>query len=226
MRTPLQLLLASFVLSASAAPAQTSAELCARTARSGNIDACQAALAADRRDLASRRHLAHAYLARNDYENMARVHGEIVALAPDDHRTHYDFAAALAAFWRIEEAIEPLAIALRLKPDDGPTLRLAAILYDANRRFEDSFVVIKRAAEAGDRLQMFELAARYRDGQGTSADPAASLHWLTRAAESGHVTAMVRLRDLYATGGTGLTADAAKAAYWDERQRREGSAPP
>ena len=202
--------------------AQSAAELCARTAREGNVAACQSAVALDRTDLASRRNLALAYLGRNDYENATRVHGEIVALAPDDHATHYDFAAALAAFWRIEEALEPLAVALRLNPDHGPTLRLATILYDGARRFEDSFRVILRAAERGDRLQMFELSARYRDGLGTAADPEASLHWLTRAAEAGHVTAMLRLRDLYRDGNGRVSADAAKSAYWDERQRREG----
>lgn len=224
MRACRRLVAAACLFAATAALAETPAELCARTAHQGNVEACRAALAADREDLRSRRHLALAYLSRNDYENAIRIHGEIVALAPGDHATHYDFAAALAAFWQFEEALEPLAVALRLKPDDGPTLRLAAILYDASRRHGDAFTVIRRSAEQGDRLQMFELSARYRDGLGTAADPAASFHWLTRAAEHGHVTAMLRLRDIYRTGGDGIARDTAKAAYWDERQRREGYA--
>lgn len=211
-------------LAALPAPAETFADLCARTAKDGNVAACEAALAANRQDLDSRRHLARAYLARNDYENTVRVHGEIVALAPHDPASHFDFAAALAAFWRIEEAVEPLAVALRLRPDHGPTLRLAAILYDANRRDADAFAVIRRASELGDPLQMFELSARYRDGRGTPADADAALHWLNRAAEHGHVTAMLRLRDIYRTGSGTVAADSAKAAYWDDRQRREGAA--
>lgn len=216
---------AAVILTAPPAQAETAAELCARTARLGNIEACTAAVAANRHDLASRRHLALAYLSRNDYENTARVHGEIVALAPDEHTTHFDFAAALATFWRYEEALEPLAVALRLDPDHGPTLRLAAILYEANRRHDDAFAVIRRGAEGGDRLLMFALSAKYRRGLGTPVDPEAAFHWLNRAAEHGHITAMRMLRDILREGREGIPPDDAKAAYWDERQRREGLHP-
>lgn len=212
-------------LASGLAQAETPADLCARTARLGNIEACAAAVLADRRELSSRRNLALAYLSRNDYENTVRVHGEIVALAPDDHASHFDFAAALATFWRYEEALEPLAVALRLDPDHGPTLRLAAILYEANRRDEDAFAVIRRGAEAGDRLQMFALSAKYRRGRGIAADPDAAFLWLNRAAESGHITAMRMLRDIYREGREGIAIDDAKASYWDERQRRESLMP-
>jgi TPR repeat protein len=155
----------------------------------------------------------------------AQVNGEIVALAPDDHATHFDFAAALATFWRYEEALEPLAVALRLDPDHGPTLRLAAILYEANRRHDDAFAVIRRGAERGDRLQMFALSAKYCRGLGTPVDPEAAFRWLNQAAEHGHITAMRMLRDILREGREGIPLDDAKAAYWDERLRREGLHP-
>ena len=88
-----------------AAPGENAASLCARTAKDGNVEACRAAVAADRRDLASRENLALAYLSLGDDEDCFQTHAEIVALAPDDGHSHFAYAAALTTFSRYDDAV-------------------------------------------------------------------------------------------------------------------------
>jgi TPR repeat protein len=216
--------LMAMCVSAAAASAQTSAELCARTAKDGNIQMCQAAVAANPRDLASRKHLAYAYLALNNDINCFRTHDEIVRLAPDDPDSHYLFAVALMTFGRFQDAVEPARIALRLNPNDLPTVQIAALVFEATRHEDEAFAAFRRGAALGDPLLMFDTAMAYAQGRGTPRDDAASFAWLTRAAEGGHVTAMVMLSEIYRDGRAGVTPDAGRAAHWAARAKAEGAA--
>lgn len=205
------------------AVAESPAALCAQTAEDGNVDACRAAVAADRRDLISRKNLALAYLSNNDGENCFRTHAEIVALAPDAADSHFSYAAALATFGRYEDAVPFARTALHLAPDNISIVQLAALLFEMTRHNEEAFAAFRRGAELGDARLMFDLAQAYARGLGTSPDPRASFAWFERAAEAGHVTAMLRLSDLYRRG-EGVTSDAAQAVAWAERARLEGMA--
>ncbi len=211
--------------SATNQPGESDTALCARTAREGNFKACTRAVRDDPDDLDSRRNLAAAYLAVNDLENTDRVHREIVALTPDDPRAYYDYAAALSTFFEFKQAMEPVRVALRLAPDDLPTLRLAAIIFEQAKSYRDAFAAARAGAEHGEMLLMFDTAVYYQRGLGTPADPEAARLWFERAAEAGHVAAMETLARIHREGRDGAPIDAAKAEYWEKRATDEGVPP-
>lgn len=217
------LLALAFSYHARAADAESPAALCARTAKDGNVEACKAALDADRRDLASRQNLALAYLSIGDGEDCFQTHAEIVALAPDEASSHFAFAAALTTFGRYGDAVPFVRTALRLAPDDLTTVRLAALLFEMTSHNDEAIVAFQRGAELGDPLLMFDLALAHARGLAGNPDPDAAQLWFERAAEAGHVTAMLRVSEIYRTGN-GVPADPAKADYWADRARREGMA--
>lgn len=217
--------LAAFAVlpSATAAPGETAAAICARTAKDGNVEACQAAVAADRRDLASRENLALAYLSLGDGEDCFQVHAEIVALAPDTANAHFIYAAALMTFGRYDEAVPFIRTALRLAPDDLATVQLAALLFEMTSHTDEAMAAFRLGADLGDPLLMYDLALGYARGLDGAPDPALARAWFEHAAEAGHVTAMLRVSDMYRSG-TGVAVDVAKAEAWAARARREGMA--
>lgn len=219
MRMPL---VCVFALGLSIRPADAAGEAqrCADRARDGEIVDCLAALAADPHDLVARRHLAFAYLARNDPDRCFAVHREIVVLAPDDASAWLDYAVAAATFWDYATAVEPIRTALRLAPDDRIALRVAAIVFRMAGLPHDALAAMHHGAELGDDLQMAALAYAYRHGFGTAPEIGASAFWLTRAAARGHVGAMEDLAELYRHGADGIPADPMAAAAWAERARR------
>lgn len=225
MRSAIATLLLAMAMAgdAAAADAESTAALCARTAKDGNVEACKAAVAADRRDLTSRQNLALAYLSLGDGEDCFQTYAEIVALAPDEPSSHFSYAAALTTFGRYNDAVPFVRTALRLSPDDLPTVQLAALLFEMTRHNDEAIAAFRHGAELGDALLMFDLALAYARGLGGPADPAAARAWFERAAEAGHVTAMLRVSEMYRRGD-GVAADAAKADYWAARARREGMA--
>ena len=225
MRSAIAALLLAITFShhAIAADAESAATLCARTAKDGNVEACKAAVDANRRDLASRENLALAYLSIGDGEDCFQTHAEIVALAPDEPTSHFAFAAALTTFGRYDDAVPFVRTALRLAPDDLTTVRLAALLFEMTSRNDEAVAAFRHGAELGDSLLMFDLALANARGLAGAPDPAAARLWFERAAEAGHVTAMLRVSEIYRTGN-GVAADPAKADYWAERAHREGMA--
>ncbi|HSE77019.1 MAG TPA: hypothetical protein VLG66_03375 [Alphaproteobacteria bacterium] len=206
-------------------PGESDAALCARTAREGNFKACTRAVTDNPDDLDSRRNLAAAYLAVNDLENTDRVHREIIALIPDDPHAYYDYAAALSTFFEYKLAMEPIRAALRLAPDDLPTLRLAAIIFEQAKSYRDAFAAAHAGAEHGEVLLMFDTAVYYQRGLGTPVDPTAARLWFERAANAGHVAAMEILGKIYREGRDGAPVDAARAEYWEKRAADEGIPP-
>jgi TPR repeat protein len=206
-----------------ATKAETAAALCARTAKDGNVAACETAVRADPGDMASRKNLALAYLSINDDDGCFRTHTRIVELAPDNPDSHYGFAAALMTFGHYGAAVPYARTALRLNPNDLATVQLAATLFEMTRSDDEAFAAFRRGAALGDPLLMVDLASAYLRGLGTVPDIANAFHWLERAAQNGHVGAMARVGEMYATG-QGVARDAAKAAYWADRARREGVA--
>ncbi len=210
----------ALLLLARPAGADGEARRCAEGARDGDVAACLAAVAADPADLAARRNLAFAYLARNDHDACLAVHREIVALVPDDAQAWFDYAAAAATFWDYGTAVGPIRMALRLAPDERLALRVAAIVFRMTGLHRDALAAMSRGAELGDDLLMAALADAYRRGLGTAPDNGANLMWLTRAAAHGHVGAMEQLAALYRDGADGIPADPGAAAVWADRARR------
>jgi TPR repeat protein len=207
----------------SAAAAESAAELCARTAKDGNVEACQAAVAADRHDLASRENLALAYLSLGDGEDCFQVYAEIVALAPDAANSHFIFAAALTTFGRYDEAVPFIRTALRMAPDDLATVQLGALLFEMTSHNDEAVAAFHRGGEIGDQRLMSDLALAYARGLDGTPDPTAAREWFERAADAGHVTAMLRVSVMY-RNGDGVPVDLARADAWAARARREGLA--
>lgn len=218
---------APLALAIAAAPAlaETAAERCAKTAKDGEVAACQQALLEKAGDLEIRRHLAQAYLASNDALSAYRIYDEIRQQRPDDAKAQFDYAAALATFHDFELAAEPIRAAMRLAPDNLTTLQLAAIIFGQVRRYDEAFAAVGRAAELGDTVQMFALARYYEQGIGVTSDPKAARDWYERAAAAGHIGAMMALADVYAEGRLGVRPDLDRAEAWATRARREGYQP-
>jgi TPR repeat protein len=206
-----------------AAPGENAASLCARTAKDGNVEACRAAVAADRRDLTNRENLALAYLSLGDDEDCFQTHAEIVALAPDEGHSHFAYAAALTTFGRYDDAVPFIRTALQLSPDDLTTVQLAALLFEMTSHNDEAVAAFHRGAELGDALLMYDLALAYARGLDGAPDRVAAREWFERAAQAGHVTAMLRVSDMY-RNGDGVPVDLARAEQWAARARREGMA--
>ena len=86
--------------------------------------------------------------------------------------------------------------------------------------------LLKRAAQQGHPLAMYNLALHYRDGSlGVRRDFSQAYEWFAKSAESGFVAAMVELGDALRTG-RGLTLDRnnpRRAVEWYQRAAEAGS---
>lgn len=198
----------------------SAARQCAAQVRQGDTAICEQAIREDPADLAARRNLALAWLMQNDGEHCFEAYRAVIALAPDDPVSHYDYAVALATFRRYEEAVAPVREAIRLKPDYRDAHIVASLSYQYLRRHDEALTALTRSAELGYQLAMYDLAVAHERGLGTPRDDAAARHWLERAAATGHVAALERLTDIYLTGGLGVSADAMAAEAWAEKAWR------
>ncbi len=196
------------------AGAESMEEACART---GDPAACEAAIAQNGADLASRRRLARTHLGRAEYAPAMRLLREVAALAPDDPTAHFELAATAATFSRFADGVEAIRAALNLAPDRLDVLRLAVIIFQALERDEDALPALARAAALGDGLSMFDLSEAYASGRGTPEDGDAARTWLERAAGTGHVYAMTRLAEIYRLGQLGARGGPARAPTRAER---------
>ncbi|MBY8917147.1 SEL1-like repeat protein [Nitratireductor sp. L1-7-SE] len=84
-------------------------------------------------------------------------------------------------------------------------------------------IPLREAAAGGDPKAYFEIASRYAEGRGTTADMAKAVEWYTKAAEAGFAPAQYRVGDLYQKG-TGVERDAAKAKMWFQLAAQQGNA--
>ncbi len=88
----------------------------------------------------------------------------------------------------------------------------AGALYDAGR-YEESFPLMRKAADGGNTQAMALLGVMLLYGQGVAPDGRAAEHWLVRAAERGEVEAQSIAGIMYATG-VGVPPDSEKARHW------------
>lgn len=90
--------------------------------------------------------------------------------------------------------------------------RKAAALYD-QKRYEEAFPLMRKAAEADSTHAMAMLGVMFLFGRGVPADGAAAERWLLLAAERGEVGAQSLVGIMYASG-VGVPANADKAKHW------------
>lgn len=84
---------------------------------------------------------------------------------------------------------------------------------------------LRAAAQKGDPGAMFEVAQRYAEGRGVTADPEQAVKWFERAARRGLVMAMFRLGSHYEKGiGVKKDLDAAKRHYLSAAERGNAKA--
>jgi localization factor PodJL len=79
------------------------------------------------------------------------------------------------------------------------------------------------AAADGNPQALFEIGARFSEGQGVAADPAEAARWYALAAERGYAPAQYRLGSLYEKG-TGVTRDFARAVSLYDQAANAGNA--
>lgn len=80
---------------------------------------------------------------------------------------------------------------------------------------------LQAQADAGDAEAQYELAARYRDGDGVGVSYGESASWFQRAAEQGNVPAQVNL-GIYYRQGVGVAKDIDLAKVWFHAAARAG----
>lgn len=102
----------------------------------------------------------------------------------------------------------------------APTARAPETTATASAAYPDQLpeaigsAALRSAAMKGDAKAAYEIASRYADGKGVTANYAEAIKWFDRAAQKGLVPAQFRLGSLYEKGlGTGKDIGAAKRSY-------------
>ena len=202
------------------AAADMVSDLCVERWNRGGYKVCEKAVARNPNDVRLRRLFARSLTKAGDYARSIGVFRDVVKLAPNDPKSYYELAWMLAFTRRYKEAVSPIEMAMRLKPDFLPAYKAAAIIYFFAKTRRDVFQVSLKAAELGDKVAMFETAEFYAAGEGVSVDKAKAVFWMERAAKAGHVTAMDRLVDIFLNGKLGQDVDGKKAEYWATLARK------
>lgn len=220
MRSCLVIAALSGLLSSPAiAQEKSPAERCAEGVPRGDFRTCAVAVEAAPRDTAIRRLYAQSLAKAADYDGAVREYGEITRLTPSDGRAFYEYAWMLAFVRRYAEAVEPIEQSMRLRPDHIESIRAATIIYQLTKRHADVLRVSLAGARLGDPISMFDLFDCYAEGRGTPRDENQAYQWLLKAAETGHVTAMDRLAEVFLNGGLGRSPDGGKAEEWATKAR-------
>jgi localization factor PodJL len=81
---------------------------------------------------------------------------------------------------------------------------------------------LRNAAAAGDATALFEVASRYAEGRGVSANAAEAAKWYKLAAERGMAIAQFRIASLYERG-EGVEQSRMAAAEWYRRAAEQGN---
>ena len=87
----------------------------------------------------------------------------------------------------------------------------------------DELKSLEKKAANGDPAVAYEVGRRYRQGIGTTQDPATAAKWYLKAAEKGYPDAQFALGYLYLTGN-GVPASPAKALEWFVKAGNQGHA--
>lgn len=196
-----------------------------RTLCSGELDparlqACEAAVASTEGsvdELLARRGLAWALLRNGEEPRAIDLFIGLAALQPDNAQAQFDTATAHATVWNYQAASGYLTAAVRLGRQDASAYLLGAIIFEHLAKPAEAFVFHHRLAKLGESSGMFDLAQDFAKGRGTRADAVAARAWYERAADQGHVGAMLALAEAYRSGGLDLTPDAALAASWEAK---------
>jgi len=84
-------------------------------------------------------------------------------------------------------------------------------------------VALREAADAGDAKALFEIASRYADGRGVTADMKEAAKWYEKSAELGFAPAQYRIGNLYEKG-VGVERDVQRSKTWYQLAAAQGNA--
>jgi TPR repeat protein len=202
---------------ASAAPALAMAPVatnCEREAAQAETSACEQAVAGNPSDLASQANLAKAHFLRGNYQRALEIYRFVAQQAPNQAKAHYDYGTTLVMLHQYLLAVPELQRTIDIDPKYVDAYRISAIAFNLAGKPEDAHNALLGAAKLGSELEMFQLAENYELGVGTKRDPAEALHWLVEAAKRGHIGAMDKLAEVYATGALAQAKDASQAEAW------------
>lgn len=194
--------------------------LCAGEFDPTRLQACEAAVestAGSVDELMARRSLAWALLRNGQEPRSIDLFVELAARQPENAQAQFDTAAAHATVWNYQAASGYLTAAVRLGRQDASAYLLGAIIFEHLAKPAEAFVFHHRLARLGESSGMFDLAQDFANGRGTTADAVAARGWYERAADQGHVGAMLALAEAYRSGGLDLAPDAALAASWEAK---------
>ena len=190
---------------------------CAAASGEAAIEPCRTALETDRDDLESGFKLAWALLGHNQESDGIEVFRRLAEEHPEDERTHFNLAGALASVSAYGDATAPIERALELAAIEREIQKLAAAIFLNNRDYEKAHEMHRELAAAGDRTAMFDLAEDYALGRGAGYDQPLARQWYEEAAKAGHVGAMTVLAAKLESGAFGDPKDPEGAAYWRQQ---------
>jgi len=90
-------------------------------------------------------------------------------------------------------------------------------MYDKTEEDKEAVEWYRKAAAQGDASGEFGLGHMYAKGEGIAKDIEQAQTYVSRAAEKGHLQAMVLMREAYRVGGLGLGINLSKSAEWNAK---------
>ncbi len=153
--------------------------------------------------------------------------GNVIPPAPSstpDKSVAFEPPAAEPGRFGAPDAVQPFG---RFQPEAGASAGAAAPQGDSapSTSTPDAAVgplALRLAATDGDPRAQFEIALRYTEGKGVTADLAKAAKWYRRAAEGGLAPAQYRLGSFYEKG-RGLPRDLSQARDWYQRAANQGN---
>ncbi len=80
--------------------------------------------------------------------------------------------------------------------------------------YSRGFIWLKRAAEGGHRVAMYDLARMLLSGRGVAKNIPLGLEWMQKAAEADMLPAQMNLAEMYGEGKDGVTKNIAQSLKW------------
>lgn len=96
------------------------------------------------------------------------------------------------------------------------------LLYD-EKKYEQAFPLLKKAAEKGHRKAQYRLGRCYDKGNGVEEDNKTAFTWYEKAAKQDHAKAQYQLARYYLKGKGGVAVDTEKAAKLLKKALKNGN---
>jgi TPR repeat protein len=122
-----------------------------------------------------------------------------------------DYQRGYAAY-RADDVVTAMQY-LEKAADQGHGDARVLLAYILDKAEDDSRAIelYRQAAEQGNPAGQLGLGQMYASGEGVEQSNEAALEWIQRAADNGHVPAMMQLAEIYEKGALGMKIDEQKA---------------